>query len=112
MSKEQRRINRVRRVRTKLKSVGSGLRLHIHRGLRFMSVQIIDDQKGVTLIGVHQKQYKAATVAEQRTLMAKDLAKKITASKLTKLYVDRGWRAYHGIIKSFVEQLREQGIKI
>lgn len=98
------------RVRRKLRLVSWRLRLHVFRSQRWLSAQIIDDQRGVTVAAVHEKQVKGTSRAERLTAMAVKLVKSAQAAKITAVYFDRGARAYHGALAQFADALRQAGL--
>ncbi|MEO0310445.1 MAG: hypothetical protein RIQ89_102 [Bacteroidota bacterium] len=101
------------RVRKKVKGTTEMPRLSVFRSNKQISVQIIDDVRGVTL---------AAASSGQKDFVAKgpkcDLAKevgKLIATKaqgvgVTKVVFDRGGYLYHGRVKSLAEGAREGGL--
>lgn len=100
------------RVRGKVSGTAERPRLAVHRSLRFLTIQAIDDTKGVTLAAAHSKE-----VGKKPTLSiatAEELAK-IFAGRLKKAGIenavfDRGGYKYHGRIKALADGLRTEGI--
>jgi large subunit ribosomal protein L18 len=56
-----RQTQRQARIRKKLRRNPSRVRLSIHRSNQYVSAQIIDDAKGVTITAVSEKQLKAGS---------------------------------------------------
>ena len=84
--------------------------LDLVRSHRF--VQLIDDIKNVTIIGVTEKNLKTkGTKTERAKALGLLLAEKAKAKKITKIVFDRGSYAYHGRVKSVAEGLREGGLE-
>jgi len=92
------------------------LRLSVHRSGRHMSVQIIDDSKGTTLVA-------ASTMEETlrkdlKTGANKDAAKKIgeliadraIKAGIKEVVFDRGGYRYHGRVKELADAAREAGL--
>lgn len=100
------------RVRGKISGTAERPRLAVHKSLRFLTVQAIDDTKGVTLAAAHSKEVgKKATLS---VATAEELAK-IFAGRLKKAGIenavfDRGGYKYHGRVKALAEALRTEGI--
>lgn len=91
---------------------GDRMRLSVFRSNRYISAQIIDDQKGETLLSVSEKELKEKL---SRTEKAKKLglllAEKSKKKKIDKVVFDRGKFRYHGRVKALAEGAREGGLK-
>ena len=102
------------RVRGKVSGTAERPRLAVHRSLAYLTIQAIDDTKGVTLAAAHSKEVgKKATLS---VATAEELAK-IFAGRLKKAGIetgvfDRGGYKYHGRIKALAEGLRKEGITL
>ena len=106
------------RIRNKIKKVSNldRFRLSISRSTRNISAQIIDDSKNVTLLSASSiekdiKSLNKNNKIELSKMVAKKLAKKALAKKITKIYFDRGIYKYHGRVKIFAETLRKNGME-
>ncbi len=116
MDKKKREQKRRKRVRATLKGTGSMPRLSLYRSARYLYSQLIDDEKGVTLIGVSEKHLaKANDKKQQKTQRGKELgllmAKKATEKNIKAVRFDRGSYKYHGRVKAFAEGAREGGLQ-
>ena len=99
------------RTRNKIKSIGRP-RVSIFRSNKYISAQIIDDEKNSTIIGVSEKNLKIkGTKTEKAKALGLLLAEKAKAKKVSKVVFDRGSYSYHGRVKSVAEGLREGGIE-
>ena len=106
-------IKRAIRIRKKLKKSNTDrYRLSIHRSLKNISAQIIDDENNKTLVSASslKERIKDGKKKDMSTHVASLLAKKALEKKITKVYFDRGRYKYHGRIKSFAESLRKNGL--
>lgn len=105
------RVWRHKRVRAKIFGTRNLPRLSVFRSNRFMQAQIIDDEKGQTLIsifsrGLAEKKNKSGQAKEAGLLLAKKAAKK----GISKVVFDRGGYAYTGRVKNLAEGAREGGL--
>lgn len=80
-----------------------------------MYAQIIDDEKGKTLVSVSDKESnkekdKKMPKNEKAKLMGQILAQKAVSAKISKVVFDRNGYQYHGRVKSFAEGAREGGL--
>ncbi len=106
-------IKRSNRIRKKLKNHSYGrYRISVHRSLRNISAQIIDDKNSKTLVSVSSIKEKLDNKKkiDMSNHVAAILAKKAIEKKISNVYFDRGKYKYHGRIKAFAEALRKNGL--
>ena len=89
------------RVRNRIKRTGR-LRLSVFRSLKHIYAQIIDDEKGVTLVSASSLALK---------LKGRALAEKALALGIKQVAFDRGPYKYHGRVKALAEGAREGGLE-
>ena len=105
------------RVRNKIKKFSSRerYRLSVNRSTKNISVQIIDDEKKVTLVSAssNTKEIKSQkkNKKELSKIVAEQLAQKAKNIKITKVYFDRGIYKYHGRVKMLADELRKNGME-
>ncbi len=102
------------RVRYAIKTKsGNRLRLSVYRSEKNIYAQIIDDQKGVTLVSASSKDKeitaKGSTVAGA-TAVGKLVAERALKAGLKEVVFDRGGYIYHGRVKAIAEAAREAGL--
>ena len=105
------------RVRSKLKSVANAnsIRISIHKSNKYLYVQAIDDKNGNTIASSSTLNSKDNfnNSLKHAVDMAADFSEKLKkCDSLENFYFDRGKYKYHGVIKQFVDKLREHGISI
>ena len=105
------------RVRNKVKKFSSSerYRLSVNRSTKNISVQIIDDEKKVTLVSAssNTKEIKSQKKSKKEIskIVAEQLAQKAKNIKITKVYFDRGIYKYHGRVKLLADELRKNGME-
>lgn len=110
LAKQAQRQIRHRRVRAKINGTKDCPRLSVFRSHRHIYAQLIDDQKGKTLVSVSDAKIKAnKTVAAKE--VGQTIAKGALDKKIKKAVFDRGGYRYHGRIKALAEGAREGGLK-
>ena len=114
--RQERRLRRHRRVRMKVVGTGDRPRLVVHRSLKNLEGQIVDDTLGVTLLGIstlsaNVKEEGELSKTERGKLAGKLLAEKAREKGITKVVFDRGGYLYHGRVKAFAEGAREGGLE-
>ncbi len=109
-TKQQRRQIR---VRAKTRGTKDRPRLSVFKSNRYIFAQIINDEKGETLVGVSEKEIKTAEKTKKID-HAKELglllAKKALGKKIKTVVFDRGSYPYHGRVRALAEGAREGGL--
>lgn len=109
---KQRTQNRHRRVRAKVSGTETRPRLALSRSSRYLQVQIIDDKKGATLVGLSDMAMKIKGTKQDRAkALGKLMAEKAKAKGISKVVFDRGGYQYHGRVRAFAEAAREGGLE-
>ena len=110
--KLENKIRRQRRVRAKVSGTASRPRLSVYRSLNHIYGQLIDDEQGVTLVFVKDKELKAkGTKTEIAAQVGETLAQKAKAAGITQVVFDKGASQYHGRIKALADGARKGGLK-
>jgi len=110
------RQKRARRVRTKIFGTANSPRLSVHRSLKNIFVQLINDDKGISLIGVSSlcQNIKEQQIEGGKISIAKAVgrlaAEKAKEKDISKIVFDRNGYLYHGRIKAVAEGAREGGL--
>ena len=114
-SRNEARKARHARIRNKVSGTKELPRMCVYRSLKNISVQIIDDEKGVTLVSSSSLdkdlKIKNGGNVEASKLVGADIAKKAKKAKITKVVFDRGGYLYHGRVKALAEAARENGLE-
>jgi large subunit ribosomal protein L18 len=101
-------------VRKKVWGTDARPRLCVFRSLKHIYVQVISDEKGVTLVSVSSlspqlKSHKAkkAEAAKQVGILVAEACK---AKNITQVVFDRNGFLYHGRLKALADAVRENGL--
>ena len=115
------RARRHGRVLKKVRGTAERPRLVVHRSLRNIEGQIVDDDRGLTLMGI-----STLTAGDEAGIEAAEemtpkcaasyaagmaLAEKARESGIDKIVFDRGGYPYHGRVKAFAEGARAGGLE-
>ena len=117
LDKNKERIRRHSRVRDKISGTVERPRLSIYRSLAHMYAQIIDDQKGATLVSANtmekslQASLKGKTKLEQAYIVGQEVAKRAKAQGIEHVVFDRSGYIYSGRIKKVVDVARDAGLQ-
>lgn len=111
--KKNREQKRKIRTRSKIKGTVKRPRLSVFRSNYYIYAQLINDEKGETMLGVTEKHLEKKA-KENKINIAKQLgallAKKALDKKIKIVVFDRGSYAYHGRVKALAEGAREGGL--
>ena len=110
------RLRRHRRVRKKIHGTAERPRLAVHRSNKHLSVQVIDDDAGVTLAAAAttEADLRAAGTGgsvDAATRVGTLIAERATAAGIAKVVFDRGGFAYHGRVAAVAAAAREAGLE-
>lgn len=109
-------LKRRLRVRNKLKAMSAGrARLSVHRSSKNISVQLIDDVRGVTLAAASTLEKDLGFVGknnlEAAAKVGATIAERAKKAGVEECYFDRGGFLFHGKIKALADAAREGGLK-
>lgn len=112
--KTKRYIQRKRRVRAKVFGNAKRPRLSVFRSNIHIYGQIIDDEKGKTLVSfadINLKKQAKATKVQIAESVGEELAKKALAKKIKSVIFDRNGFTYHGRVKTLADGARKGGLE-
>jgi len=110
------RLRRHRRVRKKVHGTAARPRLAVYRSNRHLSVQLIDDDSGRTIVSASsleadfRKQQAGGNVAAA-TAVGTLVAQRAKAAGITSVVFDRGGFLYHGRIAAIADAARSAGLE-
>ena len=108
------RLKRHKRVRAKISGTAEIPRLCVYRSLNNISVQIIDDTKGVTLVSASTLQAAfegSGSNKEAAKQIGETIAKRALEKGIENVVFDRGGYLYHGRVAELAAGAREAGLK-
>jgi large subunit ribosomal protein L18 len=108
-SNQQLRARRHARIRARVAGTAERPRLAVFKSNRFVSVQVIDDTKGMTLASAHGREFKG-TQTNQAIEIGKAIAERAKAAGVTAIVFDRGGYAYVSQVKALADAAREGGL--
>lgn len=110
-AKLQHRLRRKKRIRSRVHGSSARPRLTVFRSLKQVTVQVIDDDAGKTLVAASTREVKAKPTVEGAKKLGSLVAKKAKDAKITTIVFDRNAYAYHGIVQALADAAREGGLK-
>ncbi|MDE5591809.1 MAG: 50S ribosomal protein L18 [Helicobacter sp.] len=106
------REKRKLRIRSKVFGNADTPRLSIFRSNRYFYAQVIDDTRGVTLASVDGKKMGLKNNQTDVKKIAIALADNLKHANVQEVVFDRNGYLYHGVVASFADSLRENGIRL
>ncbi|MGL4343058.1 MAG: 50S ribosomal protein L18 [Metamycoplasmataceae bacterium] len=111
-SRNQSRIKKHQKIRSKITGTPIKPRLCVYKSLQNFYAHLIDDTKGITIVSIStlkDKEYSGNIKSAEK--LGKAMAEKIKKAKIETIVFDRSGYIYHGRVKAFAEALRKEGIK-
>lgn len=114
-AKNLKKIARKRRVRAKIIGTATRPRLSVFRGNSTCYLQLIDDERGLTLVSAAETEFSAQqkklTKMERAKMLGEMLAEKAKGKGIASVVFDRGGNRYHGRVQAIAEGAREKGLE-
>jgi large subunit ribosomal protein L18 len=105
------------RIRKKILGTQARPRLCVFRSLNHIYAQIVNDEKGVTLVSastldkeIREKTKSGGNVSGAK-VVGEEIAKRAKAQGIESVIYDRGGYRYHGRVKVLAEAAREAGLR-
>ncbi|MFH1866474.1 MAG: 50S ribosomal protein L18 [Patescibacteria group bacterium] len=109
------RSRRRARIRAKIKGTAKRPRLAIFRSSKYLTVQLVDDLNGKTLLYLTDRSRSGSTkpqsVSERVQALGSELAHQALSLGINKVVFDRGGYRFHGRVKTLAEAARQAGLK-
>ena len=108
------RLKRHVRVRAKLSGTASRPRLCVYRSNANISAQIIDDERGVTLVSASTLEASFEGIGSNKEAAKKvgiAIAQRAIEKGISEVVFDRGGYIYHGRVSELAAGAREGGLK-
>lgn len=112
--KNKARQKRHLRVRNHISGTAERPRLNVFRSLNNIYAQVIDDDKGITLVSASSKDKDFDSYGgniEAAKAVGNAVAKRALEKGITDVVFDRGGYIYHGRVAALAEAAREAGLK-
>jgi large subunit ribosomal protein L18 len=114
-SKNDVRLRIHARIRQRVRGNEERPRLAIFRSVKHIYAQVIDDNKGQTMVAASSNEKKSAVKSGGNVAGAKEVGKLVAsrakAKGISKVVFDRGGYLYHGRVKALADAAREAGLE-
>ncbi len=103
-----------RRIRRKVRGSSERPRLAVYRSLNHIYAQVVDDQRGQTIVSASttEKELRGSTGGniDAARRIGKAIAERAIEKGISSVVFDRGGYLYHGRIKALTDAAREAGL--
>jgi large subunit ribosomal protein L18 len=99
------------RIRRKLAGTTERPRLNVYRSLNNIYAQVIDDQKGETLVSASSIKMKTGGNVAAAKEIGKAVAELAVQQGIKRVVFDRGGYLYHGRVKALADAARAAGLE-
>ena len=103
-----------RRIRRKVRGSTERPRLAVYRSLNHIYAQVIDDERGQTIVSAStaEKDLRGGTGGnvEAAERVGRTIAERALAAGITSVVFDRGGYLYHGRVKALTDAARAAGL--
>lgn len=111
VTKIERRNKIKTRIRGKISGIAARPRMSVFRSNKGIYVQLIDDEKGMTLAAASSKGIEEGTKVEIAAKVGSLIAQKAAEAGITEVVFDRNGYLFHGRVKSLADAARKGGLK-
>lgn len=109
------RERRKRRIRKKIHGTAERPRMSVFRSAAHIGVQLVDDEKGVTLASSssYEKNFagKKSGNCEAAKAVGEMIAERAKSKGIGKVVFDRNGFLYHGRVRALADAARQKGLK-
>lgn len=110
--KKELRDRRHKRIRAKIFGTASRPRVSVFRSLKHLYVQLIDDERRVTILSASDSEIKEkGKKVELAEKLGELLAAKAAKNSIAEVVFDKSSYKYHGRIKAVADGARKGGLK-
>ena len=110
--RQEKQLRRKNRTRKKIRTTSKRLRLSIFRSHKHIYAQIIDDEKGITLVSASDLELKNKQSKKDSAFAVGQLiAKKCLVKEIKQVAFDKGAYKYHGRLAALADGARKGGLK-
>jgi len=110
-TKQEKRVRRHKRIRSKVIGVASLPRLSVFRSNQYIYAQLIDDENAVTLASANDVKETTGTKKERAERVGKAVAEMGIKAGIAKVVFDRGGFTYIGRIQALADSARQSGLQ-
>ena len=111
--KDRKRLHRKIHIRKSIYGTAERPRMTVTRSNKNLSVQVINDDEGITLASISTLEKEFAALkpnVEGATKLGEALGRRLKEKNITTIVFDRNGYLYHGVVKALADATRAAGI--
>ena len=112
--KAMKRLQRKKHVRRKISGTADRPRMSVYKSNKNISIQVIDDVTGRTLLSASSLEKEIADVKPNISggeKLGQIIGDRLKEAKISTIVFDRNGYLYHGVVKAIADGARKAGIK-
>ncbi|MDR2509463.1 MAG: 50S ribosomal protein L18 [Spirochaetaceae bacterium] len=112
--KDRKRLKRKVHIRKRITGTAERPRMTVTRSNRNLSIQIIDDVAGKTLVSASTQEKELSALkptVEGAQKLGEFMGKRLLEKNIKSVVFDRNGYLYHGVVKALAEGSRKAGIE-
>ena len=113
LEKDRKRLKRKVHIRKRVSGTAERPRMTVFKSNRSLSIQIIDDNKGHTLVSVSTLEKDLRKIKSNVTgagQLGEIMGKRLLEKNIKTVVFDRNGYLYHGLVKAMADGTRKAGI--
>jgi large subunit ribosomal protein L18 len=114
LEKDRKRLKRKIHIRKSISGTAERPRMTVTRSNRSLSIQIIDDTKGHTLVSASTLEKELRNIkatVEGAGQLGEVMGKRLLEKNIKTVVFDRNGYLYHGLIKALADGTRKAGVQ-
>jgi large subunit ribosomal protein L18 len=113
LEKQRKNFLRIKRVRSRIKGSPQRPRMSVKRSLRFIYVQLIDDENNITLAAASDREFSKEEKKQKKERakeVGREIARQAKEKGIKEIVFDRRGYRYHGRVAALADGAREGGL--
>jgi large subunit ribosomal protein L18 len=114
VNKDRKRLKRKTHIRKYIFGNSERPRMTVFRSNRSLSIQIVDDSRGYTLVSASTLEKELRNIkanAEGAVQLGEIMGKRLLEKNIKSVVFDRNGYLYHGLVKAMADGARKAGIQ-
>jgi large subunit ribosomal protein L18 len=114
VEKDRKRLKRKVHIRKRISGTAERPRMTVSRSNKALSIQIIDDSKGHTLVSASTLEKELQNIkanVEGAGQLGEIMGKRLLEKNIATVVFDRNGYLYHGVVKAMADGARKAGVQ-
>ncbi len=114
LEKDRKRLKRKIHIRKRITGTAECPRMSVFRSNKALSIQIIDDTKGHTILSASTYENELKEIkrnVEGAGRLGEEMGKRLLEKNITHVVFDRNGYLYHGLVKAMADGARKAGVQ-